>query len=63
MPDSCLCPDRPALPALRVFLTEYHPLVANNGMRGRLTQKSKEGFSLFTLLDRTRSAAGLERLR
>ena len=35
--------------------------MANNNIKGRSYQKSKEGFSLFTLLDRTRSKAGRER--
>lgn len=48
---------------LRIFATDHHPLVANNNLKGRSYQKSKEGFSLFTLLDRTRSKAGRERLR
>ncbi|KAL7436653.1 hypothetical protein ACHAXM_005294 [Skeletonema potamos] len=48
---------------LRIFATDHHPLVANNNIKGRSYQKSKEGFSLFTLLDRTRSKAGRERLR
>ncbi|KAK1742468.1 DNA mismatch repair protein MutS family protein [Skeletonema marinoi] len=51
------------LRTLRIFATEHHPLVANNNLKGRSYQKSKEGFSLFTLLDRTKSKAGKERLR
>jgi DNA mismatch repair ATPase MutS len=47
-----------ALAALHIFATEHHPLAAAKG-RGH----AKEGFSLFSLLDRTRSAAGRRRLR
>lgn len=46
------------LAALQIFSTEYHPLVAARG-RGN----SKEGSSLFTLLDRTRSSGGRQKLR
>ena len=45
------------LKSLHIFSTEYHPLLANT--RG----KSKEGFSIFTLLDRTMSKAGRKCLR
>ncbi|KAL7495545.1 hypothetical protein ACHAWT_005512 [Skeletonema menzelii] len=51
------------LRTLKIFATEHHPLVANNNLKGGSYQKSKEGFSLFTLLDRTKSKAGRERLR
>ena len=45
------------LKSLHIFSTEYHPLLANS--RGQ----SKEGFSIFTLLDRTMSKAGRKCLR
>jgi hypothetical protein len=45
------------LSALHVFSTEHHPLVAKG------TGNSKEGVSLFSLLDRTMSRAGRKRLR
>jgi DNA mismatch repair ATPase MutS len=53
------------LRTLRIFATDFHPLVANTtkGGRGRRYQKSKEGFSVFSLLDRTKNKAGRERLR
>ena len=51
------------LRTLRIFATDHHPLLANNNVKGRSYQKGKEGFSLFTLLDRTKSKAGRERLR
>ena len=44
--------------ALHIFATERHPLVASKG-----SGNSKEGFSLFSLLDRTRSRAGRAQLR
>jgi hypothetical protein len=44
--------------ALNIFATEHHPLMVANG-RGN----SKEGFSLFTLLDRTKSRGGRQMLR
>lgn len=44
--------------ALHIFATDYHPLVAAKG-----TGNSKEGFSLFSLLDRTHTRAGRARLR
>jgi MutS domain III len=44
--------------ALHIFSTEHHPLVAAKGCG-----KSKEGFSLFSLLDRTKSNAGSRMLR
>ena len=44
--------------ALHIFATERHPLVAAKG-----SGNSKEGFSLFSLLDRTRSRAGRAQLR
>lgn len=61
--DSFLRLEESALRTLRIFATDHHPLVANNSVKGRSSQKAKEGFSLFTLLDRTRSKAGRERLR
>ena len=57
--DSFLRLDESTLRTLRIFATDHHPLVANINQ----SQKSKEGFSLFTLLDRTKSKAGRERLR
>ena len=44
--------------ALHIFATERHPLYASKG-----SGHSKEGFSLFSLLDRTKSRAGRQRLR
>ena len=44
--------------ALNIFSTEHHPLLASKG-RGN----SKEGSSLFSLLDRTKSRGGREMLR
>ena len=44
--------------ALHIFATERHPLVASKG-----SGHSKEGYSLFSLLDRTKSRAGRQRLR
>ena len=61
--DSILRLDESALRTLRIFATDHHPLVANTSVKGKSSQKAKEGFSLFTLLDRTRSKAGRERLR
>ena len=61
--DAYLRLEESALRTLRIFATDHHPLLANNNVKGRSYQKSKEGFSLFTLLDRTRSKAGRERLR
>lgn len=46
------------LSALHIFNTEHHPLNVAKG-----TGSSKEGFSLFSLLDRTKSRAGRELLR
>jgi len=46
------------LSALHIFATEHHPLVAAKG-----AGNSKEGFSLFSLLDKTRSRSGRQRLR
>jgi DNA mismatch repair ATPase MutS len=46
------------LSALHVFATEHHPLVAAKG-----AGNAKEGFSLFSLLDRTSSRSGRQRLR
>eukprot|EP00804_Cyclotella_cryptica_P000901 CCRYP_001140-RA/>CCRYP_001140-RA protein AED:0.02 eAED:0.02 QI:114/0.83/0.85/1/0.5/0.42/7/4229/931 len=51
------------LRTLRIFATDFHPLQANNSVRGRSYSKSKEGFSIYTLLDRTKSKSGKERLR
>ena len=46
------------LASLHIFATEHHPLnVASGG------GNSKEGFSLFSLLDRTQSRSGRDRLR
>ncbi|KAL7541611.1 hypothetical protein ACHAXR_013352 [Thalassiosira sp. AJA248-18] len=61
--DSFLRLEESTLRTLRIFATDHHPLMANNNVKGRSYQKSKEGFSLFTLLDRTKSKAGRERLR
>ena len=44
--------------ALNIFSTEHHPLLASKG-RGN----SKEGSSLFSLLDRTKSRGGRQMLR
>ena len=56
--------DESTLRTLRIFATDHHPLQANNSIKGRSAyQKSKEGFNLFSLLDRTKSKAGRERLR
>ena len=49
------------LRTLRIFATDHHPLMSNNNGKGNM--KSKEGFSLFSLLDRTKSKSGRERLR
>ena len=46
------------LEALHIFATEHHPLMAAKGQGN-----AKEGFSLFALLDRTRSQSGRNRLR
>ena len=46
------------LSALHIFATERHPLLAAKG-----TGNSKEGFSLFSLLDDTKSRMGRQRLR
>ncbi|KAL7470193.1 hypothetical protein ACHAXS_013587 [Conticribra weissflogii] len=66
-PHSFLRLDDSTLRTLRIFCTESHPLRASNSIRtkggGGSLQKSKEGFSLFSLLDRTKSKAGKERLR
>jgi DNA mismatch repair ATPase MutS len=45
--------------ALQIFATEQHPLLGAKG--GGL--QSKEGFSLFSLLDKTKSRIGRQRLR
>lgn len=47
-----------AIAALQIFATEHHPLVITKG-----DGNSKEGHSLFSLLDRTRSHAGRQLLR
>jgi hypothetical protein len=44
--------------ALHIFATEHHPLVASKGQGN-----SKEGWSLFSLLDRTKSKGGRQLLR
>jgi hypothetical protein len=44
--------------ALHIFATEHHPLVASKGQGN-----SKEGWSLFSLLDRTKSRGGRQLLR
>lgn len=49
--------DKDSLHALHIFSTEHHPLIAKG------SGKDKEGFSLFTLLDRTKSKMGRECLR
>ena len=46
------------LAALSIFATEHHPLAAAKGYGN-----AKEGVSLFSLLDRTKSRAGRQRLR
>jgi DNA mismatch repair ATPase MutS len=46
-----------ALRALHIFATEHHPLMAKGYGR------TKEGFSLFSLLDRTKSKVGRQRLK
>jgi MutS domain III len=45
------------LRALHIFATEHHPLMAKG------YGHTKEGFSLFSLLDRTKSKVGRQRLR
>ena len=49
--------DNATLKALHIFATEHHPLIAKGH------GKEKEGFSLFTLLDRTKSKIGRQCLR
>ena len=61
--DSFLRLEEPTLRALRIFATDRHPLATRGGGGASANQKSKEGFSLFALLDRTKSKAGRERLR
>lgn len=46
------------LNALHIFATERHPLLAAKG-----TGNAKEGFSLFSLMDKTKSKGGRQRLR
>ena len=53
--------DDATLRALRIFATDFHVLKESN--RGKSYSKSKEGFSIYTLLDRTKSSGGKERLR
>ncbi|KAL7554025.1 hypothetical protein ACHAWF_017390 [Thalassiosira exigua] len=62
-PDARVRLDGPALRALRAFATDRHPLAGVGDVRGRTRQRGKDGFSLFALLDRTRSKAGRDRLR
>jgi hypothetical protein len=63
-PESFLRLDESTLRTLRIFATDRHPLVVANGGGGKNDRnRSKEGFSLFALLDRTSSKAGRERLR
>lgn len=47
-----------ALSALHIFATERHPLLAAKG-----TGNAKEGFSMFSLMDRTKSRVGRQRLK
>jgi len=65
--DSFLRLEESTLRALRIFATDRHPLAtitkAGGGGGASSHQRSKEGFSLFALLDRTKSKAGRERLR
>ena len=49
--------DPTTLKALHIFSTEHHPLIAKGH------GKEKEGYSLFTLLDRTKSKLGKQCLR
>ena len=49
--------DTATINALHIFSTEHHPLIAKGPGKG------KEGFSLFTLLDRTKSKVGRQCLR
>lgn len=49
--------DPTTLKALHIFATEHHPLIAKGH------GKEKEGYSLFTLLDRTKSKIGKRCLR
>ncbi len=49
--------DPATLKALHIFATEHHPLIAKGH------GKDKEGYSLFTLLDRTKSKVGKQCLR
>ena len=53
---ACMRADADTLRALSVFVQEVHPNALKKG-------RSKEGLSLFTLLDRTRSNSGRSRLR
>lgn len=61
--DSYLRLEDTAMRALRIFATDFHPLQASVSVKGKSYSKSKEGFSIYTLLDRTKSRAGKERLR
>jgi len=63
--NECLRLDDTTMRTLRIFATDFHPL-SNTGGGGKNTNsynKSKEGFSIYTLLDRTKSKGGKERLR
>ncbi|KAL3797587.1 hypothetical protein ACHAW5_003306 [Stephanodiscus triporus] len=65
-PDSFLRLDESTLRTLRIFASDRRPKVAakaggGGGKNDR--NRSKESFSIFALLDRTRSKAGRERLR
>ena len=56
-PTNFMSIDPTTLNTLHIFATEHHPLIAKG--RGN----SKEGFSLFTLLDRCKSKVGRQCLR
>ena len=63
--NECLRLDDTTMRTLRIFATDFHPL-SNTGGGGKNKNsynKSKEGFSIYTLLDRTKSKGGKERLR
>ena len=51
--------DHSTLKSLHIFSTEYHPLMSLHTSN----EKPKEGFSLFTLLDKTKSKMGRSCLR
>lgn len=63
--NECLRLDDTAMRTLRIFATDFHPLqsLSSNVAKSNSYNKSKEGFSLYTLLDRTKSKGGKERLR